>query len=187
MQDTVGSNAGQLLSAAAGSVPTNRPEDAQRDNRVFDAQFTILRDEIQLLNSSIRQMDEITKSIKEWAIVAWSAAVGLSLKENSLHPFIGLTAVVPLLFMVVDASFRRIQRKFIFRMQLVGAFVRDELADSVRRGEIVGFSLLDPLAARASAEELGRFIGWTRTLGFTTVSGLYFGLITMSLILDWVI
>jgi hypothetical protein len=62
----------------------------------------MLNAELNHIGGAIRQHDEITKSIKNWAVVTWTASIGLSLKETGLHPFIWMTAIVPLVFWIVD-------------------------------------------------------------------------------------
>ena len=60
---------------------------------VFDYQFRLLEKELDLIGSTIRQIDEITKSIKNWTIVTWTASVGLAIPKYNLrllqkpHPF----------------------------------------------------------------------------------------------------
>jgi hypothetical protein len=157
------------------------------DRRVFDAQFTLLRDEIELINSSIRQFDEITKSIKEWAVLSWTAAVGISLQQLTLRPFINLTALIPLLFWVVDTSYRRVQRRFIFRISLISDYIDANLPEAVKRGEMSDFRLLDPLATHAPRQDRIKFSAWLRVGGFATIATFYGGLTLTSLLLYWLI
>jgi len=42
----------------------------------FEYQMELLKVELDQIDSSIRQMDEMTKSIKDWAIVTWTISLG---------------------------------------------------------------------------------------------------------------
>jgi hypothetical protein len=150
------------------------------------AQLSILHDEMEIVNSSIRQMDEITKDIKQWAIVAWTAAVGIALKELHLRPFLGLTALIPLLFWVVDTSFRRVQRKMIFRMRQIRTFINTGLPEAVATKRI-DFPLLDPMAELGDRTARDHYMSWSYVMSFSTLAALYLGLIFTSIIVAIVI
>lgn len=51
----------------------------------FRFQLDVLRDEIELVNAQIRLGDEISKSIKEWTIIVWAAALGGALITKELR------------------------------------------------------------------------------------------------------
>lgn len=105
----------------------------------IEYQLDLLKTEIETINAAISQMDEITKSIKEWTVGLWSAAVGGALAPPRLTPYVGLTVVVPLLFWFVDAWYRRIQRKFILRGSAIGEFLNsDRLQQSLDAGNSSG-------------------------------------------------
>ena len=149
------------------------------DKRVFDYQLDMLKEELSHISGAIRQHDEITKSIKNWAIITWIAAVGIALKESQLQRFIGLTAIIPLVFWIVDASFRRIQRSFITRTQQIAHFVNsDEFVAAAKEGKSIKFKLL--LIRHRSREFKNTLLG---TMLFRTVAFLYVGLAICSLII----
>jgi hypothetical protein len=68
------------------------------EKSIFDVQIEILSNELKSIDGAIRQHDEITKSVKNWAVVTWTASLGFALKEPSLNPYVALTAVIPLVF-----------------------------------------------------------------------------------------
>lgn len=154
---------------------------------ILEEQLALLRAEIELINSSIRQMDEITKSIKEWAIVTWAGAVGVCLADTSLRPRLLLTAILPLLFWLVDASFRRVQRRFIYRMRVIRTFVNERLPIAVTSGQVTDFVLLDPAAETGDALARDEHRDWLRVLAFGTLSILYVGLATASIVVHVVL
>ena len=74
----------------------------------FEYQLDILKLEIETVNASIRQMDKMGESIKNWAILIWAAAIGATITQEKLNPYIALTAVIPLVFWLIDTWYRRI-------------------------------------------------------------------------------
>ena len=94
----------------------------------FEYQLDILKIEIETVNDSIRQMDKMGESIKNWAILIWAAAIGASISQDKLNPYIALTATIPLAFWLVDTWYRRIQRKFIWRSIQISKFLNISFA-----------------------------------------------------------
>jgi hypothetical protein len=128
------------------------------------------------INGAIRQHDDIAKSVKNWAVVTWAASVGLALKEAGLHAFLWLTAVVPLVFWIVDASFRRIQRSFISRVQQISDAVNSPAFKlAAEKGSPFDFPLL---LMRCKTKEFNNTL--LGTMLFRSVSILYIGLMLCS-------
>lgn len=153
----------------------------------FEYQLDILKLEIETLTGSIRQMDKMGESIKNWAILIWAAATGASISHDKLNRYIALTATIPLTFWLVDAWYRRIQRKFIWRSVQISKFLNDSrLADSFEQERIIGLYLFDPLSRLERGKEYERFVGWLTILMFRSLSLLYFSLAGMSL-LAWLV
>jgi hypothetical protein len=153
-------------------------------------QVDLLKVEIETINTSIRQMDEICKNIKQWAITLWTATVGGAIATEELRRYLILTAALPILFWFVDTWYRRIQRHFIWRSMEIGEFLNsDDFATSVSQDKLTGFWLFDPSARRRRVaqkvpsfpeKEFEKFIGWSEILWFRSLSILYGGLIAMS-------
>ena len=51
---------------------------------IVNEQLKIFDKALELINTAIRQIDDITKGIKNWAIVTWTASVGLALGSKHL-------------------------------------------------------------------------------------------------------
>ncbi len=49
---------------------------SKQENSLLAYQLEVLKQEIDLVSATIRQGDEITKSVKHWAITVWAAALG---------------------------------------------------------------------------------------------------------------
>lgn len=154
-------------------------------------QLDILKQEIGTVDSSIRQMDDITKSVKNWSIVLWTVAIGGALTHQTYWKFVGFTCFIPLVFWFVDASFRRVQRKFIFRSIEIRKFLNSEnLQKSFDQNNLIGFNLFDP-ASRLTLETgnielLKRYNSFTKfstVLFFRTVFILYLCLFVSSVII----
>jgi len=150
--------------------------------RLLDIQLEMLNAELNHIGGAIRQHDEITKSVKNWAVVTWTASIGLALKEPDLHRFLWITAIVPLVFWVVDGSFRRIQRSFIGRVREISNFVKSPAFRTAgEKGAPLEFPLL--LMRRKAANFKDTLPG---TMLFRSVSLLYVGLAACSVVV-WLI
>ena len=140
--------------------------------RLIDIQLEMLNAELNHIGGAIRQHDEITKSVKNWAVVTWTASIGLFLKDPNLHSLIWLTAIVPLVFWIVDGSFRRIQRSLISRMQEISDYVNSPMfRTAAENGSPLEFPLL--LMRRKTKDFKNTLPG---TMLFRSVSLLYLGL-----------
>jgi hypothetical protein len=124
------------------------------------------------------------EKIKNWAIVIWAAATGSTITTPNLNRYIAFTAAIPLAFLFVDAWYRRIQRRFIWRTNQISAFLNDErLAESFNKQEIIGFTIFDPASRNSRGQaDHESFISIRRVLGFGSVSLFYVFLIIMSLL-----
>lgn len=150
---------------------------------VLEYQLDLLKSEIETINSSIRQMDDITKSVKEWTVGIWAASVGGALVTPRFTVYAGVTAAVPLLFWFVDTWYRRIQRKFIWRSIVISKFLNgSDLVSSFERGQIAGITLLDPKNRTGAGEGYAAFIDWQRIMRFRSVSIFYGGMCSISLL-----
>ena len=154
----------------------------RNEGRIFDVQLELLNNELRSIDGAIRQHDELTKSVKNWAVVTWTASIGLSIKESELHSFIWLTAVVPLVFWLVDGSYRRIQRSFIARVEQISEYLNSE---SFKVAASSGTSISIPLLAmRARTTRFkDTLLG---TMCFRSVALLYLGLAACSLVVWYV-
>jgi hypothetical protein len=150
----------------------------QRSGDIFQCQFDLLKQELSLLDLAIRQYDELTKSIKNWAILTWSASMGLAASSPQFIRLVGLAALVPLLFWFVDGSYRRIQRTFVVRLSDVARFINSEqFIHSAQMQSPIEFPLMQ-MRTRDKGWKASLF----RIMLFRTVSILYLGLSTISLL-----
>ncbi|MEM7191193.1 MAG: hypothetical protein AAF439_16390 [Pseudomonadota bacterium] len=158
---------------------------------VLSEQLKLLDKEIDTINETIRQMDEISKSMKEWCIGVWTGAIAgaFYLEGNDLVSIEGLatfTFVIPLLFWIADTSHRVVQRKFIWRSERITEWLGENgMQNSIAKGEMVGLHLFDLNSRQTRSGNLAykRFTATRRVMMFRTMYTFYGGLIACSLAL----
>jgi hypothetical protein len=161
---------------------TKTPQD-----EAFAYQLDLLKNEIDVVNSTIRQMDDISKSLKEWCITVWAASTGGALATPELRPYVWATGAIPLLFWAVDSFHHVVQRKFIWRSLRIMDFVNDaRLLQSFEQRRLVDFVLLDVGNRRSQGDGFKEFTAWHRVAAFRTTSLLYTGLAAISIAL-WLV
>jgi hypothetical protein len=132
-----------------------------------------------LIDSAIRSQDDIMKSIKNWAIVTWTASVGFAVANPSLKTFVWATALVGVAFWIVDGSFRRIQRTFIVRVQEIAAFINSSsFTTAAASGAAIEFRLMQ------MRSKSGPKTSWATVMRFRTVAALYLLMIAGSLLVS---
>ena len=146
-------------------------------------QLEMLKAEIEVINATIRQMDDISKSLKEWTITVWAASLGGALITPQLTRYAFATAAIPLLFWLVDSEHHVVQRRFIWRSLRIMDFLNDErLHQSFQQGRLVGFAVMDVASRRERSTEIEQFASWPRILLFKTLSLMYVGLAAVSVV-----
>lgn len=124
----------------------------------FEYQLEILKWELHIIEEAIRQIDDTTNSIKNWTIITWGVSLGTSISIDSLNQYIWLTGIFPLLFWLIDANFRRIQRSFIYRLNQVSDFLNSEkLKESFDQQTFINFIILDPRAVKSRGDDFKSF------------------------------
>ena len=148
--------------------------------RHFGFIWNLLKAEIETVNTTIRQGDEITKSIKEWAITVWAGAVGGALAIQELRPYVLATAAIPLFFWLVDTWHRIVQRKFIWRSLVIMNFLNDGRLKSFRQQKLIDVTVMDIASCRDRNSDFRRFISLRRVMLFRSLSIFYIGLCILS-------
>jgi hypothetical protein len=91
----------------------------------LDFRLSWLEREVETLERKIEAYDELALKLKEWTVVSWFALVSLSLTQNDYRIAL-LSAALPLLFMTIDASYKRIQTAFISRTRYIMRLLNSE-------------------------------------------------------------
>jgi hypothetical protein len=142
----------------------------------------MLKKELDFIDSSIRKIDDIANSIKNWAILVWTGSIAAILSKPELYGYVYFTAISPLVFMLVDAHWRKVQRRFTYRQGQISEFMNSEKLDKAFETGKLGFYIFDPFARKSrKSTEYQRFISIGRILSFPTVSWMYVGLAILSL------
>jgi hypothetical protein len=129
-----------------------------------------------------KELDDIGDSIKNWAILSWAGSISIILGKPELYRYVAFSAIPPLLFMMLDAHWRRAQRRFIYRQGLISKFLNSPELDAAFETRQLNFYVFDPFAREYSSEiDFKRYTAMRRILVFPTVSMLYVGLAVLSM------
>lgn len=161
----------------------NQPNDHsyQKDD-AFAFRLEMLKKELDFIDNSIRKIDDIGNSIKNWAILAWTGAIAIILGKSELYSYVLFSAVPPLMFMMVDAHWRKIQRRFIYRQNLISDFLNSVELDQAFQTRKLNFQLFDPIARKSTQRlDFKQYISIRRIIVFPTVSLLYISLAALSI------
>ena len=149
---------------------------------LFTYRLEILKKELDYIDSSVRKIDDIENSIKNWAILTWAGSLSIILTKLEFYPFLLLTAIPPLVFMFIDAHWRKIQRRFFYRQGQISDYLNSNKFESEYHAKNMKFKILDPIARNAKDKpNFMRFISITKILKFPTVSWVYLGLSSISI------
>ncbi len=153
---------------------------SQKDD-AFAFRLEMLKKELDFIDSSIRKIDDIGNSIKNWAILAWTGAIAIILGKPELYRYVLFSAVPPLMFMMVDAHWRRVQRRFIYRQSVISDFLNSAELDEAFQTRTLNFQVFDPIARKSKQHlDFKQYTSVRRILGYPTVSLIYIGLATLS-------
>ena len=165
------------------------PGSVSADSRAnsFDYQLEILKIELHYIDRAVWQLIEFTQTTKNWAIVTWAGSIAIVLgQQPEFRKYVGVTAILPLLFWYLDAYWRYLQRRIDFRKLKIREFLNDErLPKSFQQKELVDFTVYDPTGQQYSrTEELRKYASIGLTFRFPEVMGFYFVLALISIALE---
>ncbi len=168
---------------------TQSSDDKMPSNECLAYQLDILKEEIRSINDIVARMDTITQATKNWAIVTWTASIAFIISNSELKAFVAGTAILPLVFWIVDATWRYLQRRSIFRSQQISKFLNDgRLALSYNKKQLVGFQVYDPTGvSHRGEEEYCRFVSLRQALFYREVYAIYLTQAIISVIFGIVI
>lgn len=151
----------------------------------FAFQVECLKMEIDILERSISRRETITQSVKNFAIVSWGAALTVMIGQNDLRKYVIITAILPIMFWLVDAWWLYLYRGDSFRFRKIKEFVNSpDLELSYRQQRLVNFTVLDTSGKQyENTKEYKKFVNFRKILFFKEILLLYGGLITFSLII----
>ena len=149
-------------------------------------QLELLREELKVIDNTIARLDNHTQMTKNWAVVTWVASVGAILSKAELRPFLGLTAMLPLMFWFIDGNWRRLQKRSAYRAKVISQFINDgRLLQSFREQKVVDFYIFDPIGSQHKNDAGYLFsVSLRRALMFKSVWIIYWALTAISIALS---
>jgi hypothetical protein len=152
----------------------------------FHYQLDLLKQELQSIDQAIARFDDQARATRGWAIAAWTGSVAVTLNSASLKPYLALTAIVPVLFWLVDARWNSLLRRFLFRERKIRDFLNSEkLVQSFGQARLVDFHVYDPAGKEDDkTPEYKDFVSfWRSMIKYGEVSIFYVGMIVLSITL----
>ena len=164
--------------------------------KIFDYQFELMLKEIDYLRKRLDSYDDISFKIKGWSITLWSALTVYGIKGK--EALIILSAIpVMLTFYILEAIFKKYQRRYISRLQTIELFIDSEkpfensgLKEVSNNGEFGLFPTNDPIMRRTikiNGDLKLKHENYTKlrtTMFITNVYPLYILLILTSIIIS---
>ncbi|MDF1697802.1 MAG: hypothetical protein P1U56_18285 [Saprospiraceae bacterium] len=157
----------------------------------FNYKLDLLKWELSTINEVIARMDNMAQTTKNWAILIWAGTVSLALGNDDANLrsiILFCTAIIPILFWMIDTFFRRLQRRSAYRMDKIKEFVNSPDYDAAfKQKSFEKFEILDPVARSYNGEEeYEKYISMKNTLRFKEIMFFYLGLIFISILLGTV-
>jgi hypothetical protein len=84
-----------------------------------------IQKEVDILERKIEFYDNLSFKIKGWSIVSWFGLVSYAITNNQWKVAI-FSPLIPILFMVIEASYKRTQIVFMERTRQIMRFLNDE-------------------------------------------------------------
>lgn len=160
----------------------NSTEDTRPVNLAFAFRLEVLKKELDSIDNSIRKIDDIGNSIKNWAILSWTGTVAAILGKPELYCYALVSALPPLIFLLVDAHWRKVQRRLSYRQRLIADFINSKDLDKAFELGQMSFQVLDPVARKSNSHpDFQNYISLRRILKFPTISLIYLGLALLSI------
>jgi hypothetical protein len=163
----------------------SEPEKLIAQKECFSYQLDILKMEIQELQNIISKLDGMAQATKNWAISIWTGSLAITLSQPDLRKYIIITAIAPLLFWHIDAVFRYLQRRSIFRGQKISEFLNSHnLVESFEKNKLINFVVYDLTGTQYRAmKEYKSFVSLMRTFLYAEVGLFYSVLAIISIVL----
>jgi hypothetical protein len=155
----------------------------------FDLQFKILEKEIDHINDIASRMDNITQTTKNWAVVTWAGSIGLCLANQTLWQFIYYTGIFPLIFMFIDAHWRLLQGRSMYRSKLIQEFLNDKrLKKSIKAKKFVDFTVYDPAAKTSkNTPHYKKYVSYRKVLKYREILFFYLPLTLLSIAIFFIL
>jgi hypothetical protein len=125
----------------------------------------MLEKEVDNIEHGIARFDDHTRAMRNWTVLTWTGAVAAIISQiPQYHQCICITAVMPLLFWLVDARWTFLLRAFVYRQNKIAEFPNaPNLLASFQHQELVNFKVMDARAKQHRHEsEFKRRVNYRR-------------------------
>ena len=158
-------------------------------NDYLNFQMEILKQEIDIIEKIIARIETVTQTIKNWALVSWTGSIGFALSNSELNNYIILTGILPFLFWILDASWRRNQKRSVYRSYKIKEFLNDKRLElSFEKNKFIDFELYDPVGNSHMKEiDYKKKVSLFKTVFYQEVIAFYLTLIIISIVLSLLI
>lgn len=122
----------------------------------FQFQLDILMKEIDLIDHGIGRLDEILLRNRNWGTTLWAGLIAIILRGETFDRRLLLaTALIPLLFWLIDIRWKIALMQCSGRMKRISAFLNSEALKEVfeQRNITSSIELLDPIGDQLPEEE----------------------------------
>jgi hypothetical protein len=166
------------------AMARNQVKNSDASKESFLYQLDILKMEMQGLERIITRLDEMAQATKNWTITIWTGSLAIALSQSDFRKYVIVTAIAPLLFWYIDAYFRHLQRRSIYRGRKISEFLNSpKLVESFEQNKLIDFVVSDNTATQyRNLKEYKQFVSKKQTFMFPEVAVFYSVLIGISVI-----
>jgi hypothetical protein len=152
--------------------------------QAFQYRLECLKLEIDLVDRAMARLETITQSVKNFALITWAGSVAIFLGQVELRKYTAATALLPLLFWLIDAWWSHLNRGAFLRLAKISHFLNSEkLVESFRQNNLVDFTLLDVYGRQyRKTKEYYLIAGFCRIIRYREFLLLYGGLAALSIL-----
>ena len=154
-------------------------------NKGFDYKLDLLKEELKTINLFIDKVDNICQTAKYWSLFLFVGTITVILgsKNHDINNLIFVAPIVPIIFWVMDATWRRHQNRAIYRSKKIASYLNSaDFQDDVKNGKMDNFLIWDIVGLQYSeSPEYKKFTSFWRMFMFKTIARFYFGLILLGI------
>lgn len=127
----------------------------QQQEGLFRFQLDMLMKEIQLIDNAIGRLDELMLRNRNWGITLWAGLMVIILRDGNFErSFVLVTAVIPMLFWLIDIRWKMALLRCSDRQNAISDFLNSSaLQEAFEMNAISSIALLDPIGARLPTGE----------------------------------
>ena len=156
---------------------------------LFEYKLSILQKELDTINQIIERHDNFTQTTKNWTIVVWIGVTSFILKDSpteNVKQLLLLTPIIPLLFWYVDATWRRLQNRSIFRSDKISAFFNSkEFEEAYKNYDSSKIEVWDVVGRKYIEDtKYKRKTSLWRIIRFRSIAGFYLSIFCLSVIIN---